>query len=102
MDGAGRWSRFRHITLPLLTPSLFFTGILGIIGSLQVFDQVYILARPGKPTEATITLVYFIYEEGFRFFRMGSASAAAWVLFLIAAGLTIVYFRTQRRWVHYQ
>ena len=102
VDGAGRWSRFRHITLPLLTPSLFFTGILGIIGSLQVFDQVYILARPGKPTEATITLVYFIYEEGFRFFRMGSASAAAWVLFLIAAGLTIVYFRTQRRWVHYQ
>ncbi len=102
VDGAGRWSRFRHVTLPLLTPSLFFTGILGIIGSLQVFDQVYILARPGKPTEATITLVYFIYEEGFRFFRMGSASAAAWVLFLIAAGLTIVYFRTQRRWVHYQ
>ena len=102
MDGAGRWARFRHVTLPLLTPSIFFTGILGIIGSLQVFDQVYILARPGKPTEATITLVYFIYEEGFRFFRMGSASAAAWVLFLIAAGLTIVYFRTQRRWVHYQ
>ena len=73
VDGAGRWSRFRHVTLPLLTPSIFFTGILALIGSLQVFDQVYILARPGKPTEATITLVYFIYEEGFRFFRMGSA-----------------------------
>jgi multiple sugar transport system permease protein len=102
VDGAGHRARFRHITLPLLTPSVFFTGILGIIGSLQVFDQVYILARPGKPTEATITLVYFIYEEGFRFFRMGSASAAAWVLFLIAAVLTVVYFRTQRRWVHYQ
>jgi len=102
VDGAGRTARFRHVTLPLLTPSLFFTGILGIIGSLQVFDQVYVLARPGKPTEATITLVYFIYEEGFRFFRMGSASAAAWVLFLIASGLTLVYFRLQRRWVHYQ
>ena len=102
VDGAGRRARFRHITLPLLTPSIFFTGILSVIGALQVFDQVYVLARPGKPTEATITLVYFIYEEGFRFFRMGSASAAAWLLFLIAAALTIVYFRTQRRWVHYQ
>ncbi len=102
VDGAGRRARFRHITLPLLTPSIFFTGILSLIGALQVFDQVYVLARPGKPTEATITLVYFIYEEGFKFFRMGSASAAAWILFLIAAALTIVYFRSQRRWVHYQ
>jgi multiple sugar transport system permease protein len=102
VDGAGRWARFRRVTLPLLTPSIFFMGILTLIGSLQVFDQVYVLARPGKPTEATITLVYYIYEEGFRNFRMGSASAAAWILFLIAGGLTIVYFRTQRRWVHYQ
>jgi multiple sugar transport system permease protein len=102
VDGAGRRARFRHITLPLLTPSIFFTGVLSLIGALQVFDQVYVLARPGKPTDATITLVYFIYEEGFRFFRMGSASAAAWVLFIIAAGLTALYFRWQRRWVHYQ
>lgn len=102
VDGAGRWSRFRHVTLPLLTPSLFFTGILSFIGAMQVFDQVYILARPGQPTEATITLVYYIYEEGFNFFRMGQASAAAWVLFVIAAVLTYVYFRLQQRWVHYQ
>jgi multiple sugar transport system permease protein len=102
VDGAGKRARFRHITLPLLTPSIFFTGILSLIGALQVFDQVYVLARPGKPTDATITLVYYIYQEGFKFFRMGSASAAAWMLFLIAALLTIVYFRSQRRWVHYQ
>ena len=101
VDGAGRWGRFRHITLPLLTPSIFFTGVLSLIGSLQVFDQVYVLSRP-RPTEANLTLVYFIYEEGFKNFRMGSASAAAWILFLIAAGLTIVYFRSQKRWVHYQ
>ena len=75
VDGAGRWARFRSITLPLLTPSIFFTGILSLIGAMQVFDQVYVLARPGKPTEATITLVYFIYEEGFSFFRMGRARA---------------------------
>jgi multiple sugar transport system permease protein len=102
VDGAARWSRFRHVTLPLLTPSLFFTGILSLIGSFQVFDQVYILARPGKPTEATITLVYFIYESGFKFFRMGEAAAASWILFLIVAVLTVIYFRSQRRWVHYQ
>ena len=57
---------------------------------------------PASPPKATITLVYFIFEEGFSFFRMGSASAASWILFLIAAALTIVYFALQRRWVHYQ
>lgn len=102
VDGAARWTRFRHVTLPLLTPSVFFTGILSLIGSFQVFDQVYILARPGKPTEATITLVYFIYESGFKNFRMGEAAAASWILFLIVAVLTVIYFRTQNRWVHYQ
>jgi multiple sugar transport system permease protein len=102
VDGAGRWSRLRYVTLPLLTPSLFFTGILNLIGSFQVFDQVFVLSHPGKPTGATITLVYFIYENGFRNFKMGYASAASWVLFVIVAVLTAVYFRSQRRWVHYQ
>ena len=102
VDGAGRRKRFRHVTLPLLTPSVFFTGILALIGSFQVFDQVYVMANPGKPSEATITLVYFIYENGFRNFKMGYASAASWILFLIVAVLTALYFRTQDRWVHYQ
>jgi multiple sugar transport system permease protein len=102
VDGASRWQRFRHVTLPLLTPSLFFTGILSLIGAIQVFDQVYVLARPDKPSDATVTLVYYIFDEGFSFFRMGRASASAWILFLIAASLTLVYFRLQRRWVHYQ
>ena len=98
----GPQRRFRHVTLPLLTPSLFFTGILSLIGAFQVFDQVFVLSRPGKPTDATITMVYFIYENGFRNFKMGYASAASWVLFLIVAALMFVYFRSQRRWVHYQ
>jgi multiple sugar transport system permease protein len=102
VDGAGRWARLRHVTLPLLTPSIFFTGILALIDSFQVFDQVYVLARPGTPTSATITLVYFIYENGFRNFKMGAAAAASWILFVIVAVLTLVYFRSQRRWVHYQ
>jgi multiple sugar transport system permease protein len=102
VDGAGRRARFRNVTLPLLTPSIFFTGILALIGAFQVFDQVYVMANPGKPSEATITLVYFIYENGFRNFKMGYASAASWILFLIVAAFTLVYFRLQNRWVHYQ
>lgn len=102
VDGAGRWARFRHVTLPLLTPTIFFTGILAFIGAFQVFDQVYVLARPGEPSRSTITLVYFIYESGFDNFKMGLAAAASWILFLIVAILTILYFRSQRRWVHYQ
>jgi multiple sugar transport system permease protein len=102
VDGSGRWARFRHVTLPLLTPSIFFVGVLALIAAFQVFDQVYVMANPGKPSEATITLVYFIYENGFRNFKMGYAGAASWIMFLIVAVFTILYFRTQSRWVHYQ
>ena len=102
VDGAGRWARFRHVTLPLLTPSIFFTGILALIDSFLVFDQVYVLARPGKPFDPTVTLVYTIYENGFQNFKMGYAAAEAWVLFVIVAVLAAIYFRLQNRWVHYQ
>jgi multiple sugar transport system permease protein len=101
VDGAGRWARFRNVILPLLTPSIFFTGVLSLIGSFQVFDQIFVLSRP-RPTEATITVVYFIYENGFKFFKMGYASAASWILFIIVAVFTTIYFRSQNRWVHYQ
>jgi multiple sugar transport system permease protein len=101
VDGAGRWARFRNIVLPLLTPSIFFTGILSLIDSFQVFDQIFVLSRP-RPTDATITVVYFIYENGFKFFKMGYATAASWILFLIVAVFTAIYFRSQNRWVHYQ
>ena len=101
VDGAGRWARFRRVVLPLLTPSIFFTGVLGLIGAFQVFDQVFVLQRP-RPSDATITVVYFIYENGFKFFKMGYATAASWVLFLIVAIFTAIYFRSQNRWVHYQ
>jgi multiple sugar transport system permease protein len=101
VDGAGRWSRFRRVTLPLLTPAIFFTGVLSLIGSFQVFDQIFVLVKP-RPTDATITVVFFIYENGFKFFKMGYASAASWILFLIVALFTAIYFRSQNRWVHYQ
>jgi multiple sugar transport system permease protein len=101
VDGAGRWARFRNVVLPLLTPSIFFTGVLSLISAFQVFDQVFVLSRP-RPTDATITVVYFIYENGFKLFKMGYATAASWILFLIVAGFTALYFRSQNRWVHYQ
>jgi multiple sugar transport system permease protein len=101
VDGAGRWARFRNVVLPLLTPSIFFTGVLSLIGAFQVFDQIFVLQRP-RPTDATITIVYFIYENGFKFFKMGYATAASWVLFVIVAIFTAIYFRSQNRWVHYQ
>jgi multiple sugar transport system permease protein len=101
VDGAGSWARFRHVTLPLLTPSIFFTSVLGLISGFQVFDQIFVLAKP-RPTDATITVVYFIYENGFKFFKMGYASAASWILFLIIALFTAIYFWSQNRWVHYQ
>ena len=101
VDGAGRWARFRGVILPLLTPAIFFTGVLSLIGAFQVFDQVFVLVKP-RPTDATITIVYFIYENGFKFFKMGYASAASWILFLIVALFTAIYFWSQDRWVHYQ
>ncbi len=101
VDGAARWARFRWVVLPLLTPAIFFTGVLSLIGSFQVFDQIFVLVKP-RPTDATITVVYFIYENGFKFFKMGYASAASWILFLIVALFTAIYFWSQKRWVHYQ
>ncbi len=102
IDGANRWQAFWHVTWPLLRPTTFFIFVTSCIGAFQVFDQVYVMANPGKPSEATITLVYFIYENGFRNFKMGYAGAASWILFLIVAVFTVIYFRTQDRWVHYQ
>jgi multiple sugar transport system permease protein len=101
VDGAARWARFRNVILPLLTPAIFFTGVLSLIAGFQVFDQIFVLIKP-RPTDATITVVYFIYENGFKFFKMGYASAASWILFLIVALFTAIYFWSQNRWVHYQ
>ena len=101
LDGATDWSRFWHITLPLLSPMTFFVLIISIIGSFQVFELVYVMTKAG-PSNATNTLVFFIYQNGFMFYQMGIASAAAMVLFLIVLVLTLVQYRLQNRWVHYE
>jgi multiple sugar transport system permease protein len=101
IDGATGWSRFWHITLPLLSPMTFFVLIISFIGSFQVFELVYVMTKAG-PSNATNTLVYFIYQNGFMFYQMGIATAGAMVLFLIVLVLTLVQYQLQNRWVHYE
>ena len=100
IDGASAFRQFRDITLPLLTPTTFFLTVVAIIGSLQVFDLVYVMTRVGNINRFP-TIVYYIYEEGFQNFRMGYAVTMAWVLLLIILVFTLLQFRLQRRWVHY-
>ena len=93
MDGAGTWTRFRHITLPLLTPIIFFNLVLQIIGSFQSFTQAFIVSGgTGGPSDATLLYTLYLYERGFGSFEMGYASALAWLLLLIIAALTGLNF----------
>ncbi|MDP9356033.1 MAG: sugar ABC transporter permease [Chloroflexota bacterium] len=102
LDGAGAWRRFRDITFPLLTPTTFFLTVIAIISSLQVFDQVYVMTQVEHTTANTFpTIVYYIYEEAFRNFRMGYATTVAMVLLVLILLFTVLQFRLQRRWVHY-
>lgn len=101
IDGATAGQQFRHITLPLLTPTIFFVVVIGLIGSFQVFDAPYIMTT-GGPGDATRTIAMHIYENGFRFLRMGQASAIAMMLFAVILVITIIQMMLGRRWVFYQ
>jgi multiple sugar transport system permease protein len=98
IDGAGFWQRLRFVTLPAMAPSLFFQAVLATIHAFQAFDYIYILTRTGNGNSSFPTLVFSIYREGFRFFRMGDAAAQAVVLTGIILAFTWVYFRMQKRW----
>ena len=95
IDGAGRWQRFRHITLPGLRHTLLFVAVISVIASLQVFDQVYVMTR-GGPLFSTETLVTYMFHQGFDLFRMGYASALAWVLFLLILAVSALSLRVFR------
>lgn len=101
VDGARSWHLIRHITLPLITPSIFFQAVISTINAFQAFEYIYILTRTGSGSSNMPTLVFSIYRNGFDFFRMGTASAQAIVLAVIIFALTLVYFQIQRRWVVY-
>jgi multiple sugar transport system permease protein len=100
IDGAGPWGRFWHVTLPMLSPTMFLNIILAIIGSFTVFELAFI-ATDGGPNYASWFFALHIYANAFRFYDMGYSSALAWVLFALMAGLTYAQFRLARRWVYY-
>jgi multiple sugar transport system permease protein len=102
VDGAGRWRQFRSVTLPLLSPIVFFNLVLSVINSFQTFTQGYVMsAGTGGPADSTLFYNLYLYQKGFTDFEMGYASAMAWVLLLIVAGFTTVNFVASRYWVFY-
>lgn len=101
IDGAGAWQRTRHITLPSISPTLFYTLIMGVIGALQTFTQSRVMNN-GGPADSTLFYSLYLFNNAFSFFRMGYASAMAYVLFVVIVLCTVVMFRASRRFVHYQ
>jgi multiple sugar transport system permease protein len=103
VDGANAWQRFRAITLPLISPTTFFLLVIQMIGAFQLFSEPYVMSRgQGGPAQATLTLVFYIYQNAFQFGRMGKAAAIAWVLFAFIFVCTLIQNRLQRRWVYYE
>ncbi|MCY3901371.1 MAG: sugar ABC transporter permease [Caldilineaceae bacterium] len=101
IDGANWWSRFWRVTLPLLTPALFFNLIIAIIGAFQVFTQAYIMTE-GGPNYSTLFYLLYLFRAAFENFRMGYASAMAWVLFIVVLTFTALQFMLSDRWVFYE
>jgi multiple sugar transport system permease protein len=102
VDGASTFQKFRNVTLPMITPVLFFNLVLGISGSFQAFTPAYVVSGgTGGPTDSTLFYTLYLYQEGFTNFRMGYASAMAWVLLLVIALFTAVNFAMSKRWVYY-
>jgi multiple sugar transport system permease protein len=101
IDGANAWRRTWHITLPSISPTLFFTLIMGFIGTLQYFTQAFVMTS-GGPADATLFYSLYLFNNAFTYFRMGYASAMAYVLFVVIVLCTIFLFRGSRRFVHYQ
>jgi multiple sugar transport system permease protein len=105
VDGAGSIRQFWNITVPQLTPIIFFNLVMGLIAAFQMFSQTYVLAPAGQrggPNYASETMVLYLFDNAFGFYHMGYASAISWLLFLVILVFTILAFRTARRWVFYE
>lgn len=100
IDGANAFQRARHITLPMLSPVIFFTLVMGVIGSFQYFTQAFIMTK-GGPENSTHFYALYLFNRAWRYLDMGYASAMAWVLFVMIMALTLIIFGTHGRWVHY-
>ena len=101
VDGATTWNKFWNVTLPMITPTMFFNLVMGVIGSFQVFTSAFIMTG-GGPAYRTLFYTLNLFQEAFYYFRMGYASALAWMLFLIVLVLTLVQLVLSRRWVYYE
>jgi multiple sugar transport system permease protein len=101
IDGASAVQRFARVTLPLITPTIFFNLVLSIIATFQTFTSAFV-ATNGGPLDSTLFYVLYLYRQAFQYFAMGYASALAWVLFLVILGLTLLVLRSGRLWVYYE
>ncbi len=102
VDGANWWHRFWAVTVPMLSPVILFNLVLGIIASFQIFTSAYLLAGDGGPEQSTLFSVLYLYRLGFEQFRMGYASAYAWVIFLVILVFSLLQLRLARSWVYYE
>jgi multiple sugar transport system permease protein len=101
IDGAGAWNKLWSITLPLVSPIIFFNLVIGIINSFQVFTQAYLITN-GGPQNATLFLVLYLYNKAFQGFNYGYASVLSWLLFFILMGLSLLVFRYAGRRIYYE
>lgn len=101
IDGANAWAKFWNVTVPMMSPVIFFNMVVGIIGTFQVFTNIMIMTN-GGPANATLVYVLYLYRNAFEYFKMGYASSLAWVLFLIIMIVTIFQFWLARHWVYYE
>jgi multiple sugar transport system permease protein len=101
LDGAGRWAKFWNVTLPMISPVIFFNFIIGIIGSFQVFTNSFVITS-GGPANSTLFFVLYLYRHAFQNFKMGYAAALGMILFLVIMTLTIISFRLSNRHVFYE
>ncbi|MBI2942227.1 MAG: sugar ABC transporter permease [Chloroflexi bacterium] len=100
VDGAGPWRKFWHITIPMISPVIFFNLVVGIIGALQVFNEAYVMTQ-GGPENASMFLMLLLFFNAFEYFKMGYASALAWLIFFYILALTLLVFRFSSSWVYY-
>ena len=102
LDGASAFQRLWHVTIPMVSPILFFTLIMGLIGSLQVFTQAFIMTKGGQPGVSTLFYCLYLFQNAFEYFRLGYASAMAWILFAIIGIITAFVFKVTGRYVYYE
>lgn len=107
LDGATGWDKLRHVTIPAISPVIFFNLILSLIGTFQYFTQAFVMTggasgTAGGPANATLFYALYLYQNAFQYFRMGYACAMAWVLFALTLGASFIVFRSSARWVYYE